>query len=115
MLILHGDRHDLHKLNAPLFVPMMKEAGVRVEYREYPGYGHGFYFGSGDDRSGEGHDDKVVAEVVREVRTFLERGWPADDRPPNAVNHPPWVTPPVHAQGGRGLSHVRKPGGEGHM
>ena len=99
MLILHGDRHDLHKLNAPLFVPMMKEAGVRVEYREYPGYGHGFYFGGGDDRWGKGADDKVVAEVVRDVRAFLEKEIPADDRPPNAGNHQPWVTPPVRAPG----------------
>jgi acetyl esterase/lipase/S-formylglutathione hydrolase FrmB len=99
VLILHGDRHDLHKLNAPLFVPLMKEAEVRVEYREYPGYGHGFYFGGGDDRWGKGADDKVVAEVVREVRAFLEKEIPADDRPPNAANQPHWVTPPVRAPG----------------
>ncbi|MBM4089125.1 MAG: hypothetical protein FJ276_06815, partial [Planctomycetes bacterium] len=99
VLILHGDRHDLHKLNAPLFVPMMKEAGVKVEYREYAGYGHGFYFGGGDDRWGKGADEKVVSEVVREVRAFLEKEIPAADRPPNAVNHPPWVTPPVRAPG----------------
>jgi enterochelin esterase-like enzyme len=99
VLILHGDRHDLHKLNAPLFVPLMKEAGVRVEYREYPGYGHGFYFGGGDDRWGKGADDKVVAEVVREVRAFLAKEIPADDRPPIAADQPPWVTPPVRAPG----------------
>jgi acetyl esterase/lipase len=71
VLILHSDQHDLHKLNAPLFVPLMKQAGVRVEYREYPGYGHGFYFGGGDDRWGKGADEKVVAEVIRDVLAFL--------------------------------------------
>jgi acetyl esterase/lipase len=76
VLILHGDQHDLNKLNAPLFVPMMKEAGVRVEYREYPGYGHGFYFGGGDDKWGKGADEKVVAEVLRDVRVFLQKEMP---------------------------------------
>ncbi len=73
VLILHSDQHDLHKLNKPLFLPLMREAGVKVEYREYPGYGHGFYFGGGDDRWGRGADDQVVVEVVREVRSFLEQ------------------------------------------
>jgi acetyl esterase/lipase len=76
VLILHGDRHDLHKLNKPLFLPLMQQAGVKVEYREYPGYGHGFYFGGGDDRWGKGADDKVVGEVVRDVRAFLDKEMP---------------------------------------
>jgi len=71
VLILHGDQHDLRKLNGPIIVPLMKEAGVRVEYREYPGFGHGFYFGGGDDRWGKGADEKVVADVVRDVLAFL--------------------------------------------
>jgi hypothetical protein len=45
--------------------PLMKEAGVRVEYREYPGYGHGFYFGGGDDRWGKG-------QIKRSLRTLYE-------------------------------------------
>jgi dipeptidyl aminopeptidase/acylaminoacyl peptidase len=72
VLILHGDQHDLHRLNGLIIVPLMKEAGVRVEYREYPGYGHGFYFGGGADRWGKGADERVVAEVVRDVLAFLE-------------------------------------------
>jgi len=50
---------------------------VRVEYREYPGYGHGFYFGGGADRWGKGADERVVADVVRDVRGFLNREMPA--------------------------------------
>ena len=73
VLLLHSNQHDLHKLNAPLFVPLMKEAGVDVEYREYPGYGHGFYLGGGDDRWGKGADDAVVASVVRDTLAFLVR------------------------------------------
>jgi len=80
VLILHGDRHDLRKLNGPIIVPLMKEAGVRVEYREYPGYGHGFYFGGGDDRWGKGADECVVEDVVRDVRRFLDQALPSDDR-----------------------------------
>ena len=71
VLILHGDKHDLRRLNGPIIVPLMKEAGVRVEYREYPSYGHGFYFGGGDDRWGKGADEKVVADVVHDVLAFL--------------------------------------------
>ncbi len=71
VLILHSDQHDLHRLNGPIIVPLMKDAGVRVEYREYPGYGHGFYFGGGHDRWGKGADEKVVADVVRDVLAFL--------------------------------------------
>jgi len=85
VLILHGDRHDLRKLNGPLFVPLMKEAGVRVEYREYPGYGHGFYFGGGGDRWGKGADERVVEDVVRDVRRFLDQAMPPPDRNPHPV------------------------------
>jgi len=77
VLILHSDQHDLRKLNAPLFLPLMREEGVAVEYREYPGYGHGFYFGGGDDRWGKGADEPVVAAVVRDVADFLARAMPA--------------------------------------
>jgi acetyl esterase/lipase len=73
VMILHGDRHDLHKLNKQLFLPLMLEASVRVEYREYPGYGHGFYFGGGDDRWGKGADEAVVEEVVRDVHQFFSQ------------------------------------------
>jgi poly(3-hydroxybutyrate) depolymerase len=97
VLILHSDQHDLHKLNGPLFVPLMKQAGVKAEYREYPGYGHGFYFGGGDDRWGRGADDKVVAEVLRDVRAFLEKEMPAIPSQPKAANRSAWVTPPVRA------------------
>jgi acetyl esterase/lipase len=76
VLILHGDRHDLHKLNKPLFVPLMLEAGVSVEYREYPGYGHGFYFGGGDDRWGKGADETVVEKVVQDTHEFLSQKLP---------------------------------------
>jgi len=59
---------------------LMKEAGVRVEYREFPGYGHGFYLGGGGDRWGKGADERVVEDVVRDVRRFLDEAMPADDR-----------------------------------
>ncbi len=73
VMILHGDKHDLRKLNKPLFLPLMREAGVKVEYHEYPGYGHGFYFGGGDDRWGKGADEAVVDRVVANVDDFLAK------------------------------------------
>jgi hypothetical protein len=47
---------------------------VKTEYLEYAGYGHGFYFGGGDDRWGKGADVEVVEKVVTDVRSFLESG-----------------------------------------
>jgi enterochelin esterase-like enzyme len=90
VLLLHGDQHDLHRLNKPLLLPLMKQAGIEVEYREYPGFGHGFYFGGGDDRWGKGADLAVVEQVVTEVRTFLEK-------PQSTTPSAAWVTPPVMA------------------
>lgn len=75
VLILHSDQHDLRHMNGPLFVPLMREAGVDVEYREYPGYGHGFYLGGGNDRWGKGADAPVVAAIMRDTRAFLDRAY----------------------------------------
>lgn len=73
VMILHSDQHDLAKLNKPLFLPLMQEADVKVEYFEYPGYGHGFYFGGGDDRWGKGADKALVEQVVADVQKFLSK------------------------------------------
>jgi acetyl esterase/lipase len=67
VLIIHSDRHDLVKLNKPMFLPLMREAGVKVDYREYPGYGHGFYWGGGGDRWGKAADPAVVEAVFADV------------------------------------------------
>jgi dipeptidyl aminopeptidase/acylaminoacyl peptidase len=71
ILILHSDQHDLVKLNKPIFLPLMKEAGLDVRYQEYPGYGHGFYFGAGDDRWGKGATKELVEEIISDVDSFL--------------------------------------------
>ncbi len=98
VLILHSDQHDLRKLNAPLFLPLMKQAGVKVDYREYPGYGHGFYLGAGDDRWGKGADEKVVQELMRDVGAFLEREMPPTvPSGAGADAKIDWTLPPVTA------------------
>jgi acetyl esterase/lipase len=73
VLLVHGDMHDLRKLNKPIFLPLMRKAGVKADYLEYAGYGHGFYFGGGDDRWGRGADLAVVEKVVNDVCAFLKR------------------------------------------
>ncbi len=60
-------------LNKSLFLPLMLEAGVRVEYREYPGYGHGFYVGEGDGRWDKGADEAVVEQVIRDTHEFFPK------------------------------------------
>ncbi len=101
VLILHSDQHDLRKLNAPLFLPLMREAGVNVVYREYPGYGHGFYFGGGDDRWGRGADEKVVGELLTDVRAFLEKEMAVPGGRAEAGKASRWLTAPVRAPGVR--------------
>lgn len=76
VLILHSDQHDLVKLNKPLFLPLMKEVGLDVQFREYPGYGHGFYFGAGDDRWGKGATKELVESIVTDVNRFLSEHSP---------------------------------------
>lgn len=73
VLLVHGDMHDLRKQNKPIFLPLMRKAGVKADYLEYAGYGHGFYFGGGDDRWGNGADLAVVEKVVTDVCAFLKR------------------------------------------
>jgi enterochelin esterase-like enzyme len=102
VLTLHGDRHDSHKLNAPLFVPMMKKAGVRVKYCEYPRYGHGFYFGGGDYKWGKSADEKIVGDIVRENGSFLKKEMPSDGvkEKPHADSKSDrslWVSPAMRA------------------
>lgn len=77
VMILHSDQHDLAKLNKPIFLPLMKEAGVDVVYREYPGFGHGFYFGAGDDRWGKGATKELVETIVGDASAFLSKHQPA--------------------------------------
>lgn len=71
VLIIHSDRHDLVRLNKPMILPLMREAGVNVDYREYPGYGHGFYWGGGGDRWGKAADPSVVEAVFADVLKFV--------------------------------------------
>jgi acetyl esterase/lipase len=71
----------------PLFLPLMKQAGIEVEYRESPDYGHGFYFGRGADLA-------VVEQAVTEVRTFLQRTMPSpghSGRLPDLDRHRLWA------------------------
>lgn len=73
VLIVHSDRHDLIKLNKPIMLPLMRETGVSIEYREYPGFGHGFYWGGGGDRWGKAADVAVVESVVADCLQFFTR------------------------------------------
>ncbi|MDF1814120.1 MAG: prolyl oligopeptidase family serine peptidase [Verrucomicrobiales bacterium] len=67
VLVLHSDQHDLIHLNREIFIPMMKQAGVDIQFNLYPGYPHGFYFGTGRA------DLKVVDAVVRDTIKFLQK------------------------------------------
>lgn len=66
ILILHGDVHDLYKLNLQYIVPQLKALEKSIEVSIYPGMKHGFY---------DGNDAPlpIVEKVVSEVDTFMKK------------------------------------------
>lgn len=65
ILILHSDQHALKKLNKEILVPELKAAGVKFEYKEYPGNPHGFYWGVRTTK-------KTVDTFMADVQSFLK-------------------------------------------
>jgi len=74
ILILHSDQHALKKLNKEIFLPELKAAGVQVEYKEYPGNPHGFYWGVRTTK-------KTVDTFMADVHSFLKSRLKTKARP----------------------------------
>ena len=54
VLIAHGDKHAINKINHEIIIPELKAAGKQLTVVAYPGQPHGFYFGEiGDPEAGE--------------------------------------------------------------
>jgi hypothetical protein len=53
VLIVHGDIHPLKIINQEIIVPELKAANKPVEYIEYAGQPHGFWWGAADAAVGE--------------------------------------------------------------
>jgi acetyl esterase/lipase len=68
VLIVHGDIHPLKILNQEIIVPELKAANKSVEYIEYPGQPHGFWWGAGDAAVGQ----KVFDDSVRFLQPTLK-------------------------------------------
>ncbi len=68
VLILHGDIHPLKVINREVVVPELKAAGKSVEYIEYPGQAHGFWWGAQDAAVGQ----KVFEEAMRFLKPTLK-------------------------------------------
>jgi dienelactone hydrolase len=47
VLIVHGDKHPINKINHEIIIPELKKAEKKLEVIAYPGQPHGFYFGRG--------------------------------------------------------------------
>lgn len=67
VLILHGDIHPLKFLNQEIIVPELKAAHKSVEYIEYPGQPHGFWWGASDAVVGQ----QVFDESMRFLKPNL--------------------------------------------
>jgi acetyl esterase/lipase len=68
VLIVHGDIHPLKTINREIIVPELKAASKTVEYIEYPGQAHGFWWGAADGAVGQ----KVFDEAMRFIKPTLK-------------------------------------------
>ena len=68
VLIVHGDIHPLKIINQEIIVPELKAAGKSVEYIEYPGQPHAFWWGSQDGAVGQ----KVFDDAMRFLKPKLK-------------------------------------------
>jgi acetyl esterase/lipase len=64
VLMVHGDIHPLKTLNRDIIVPELKAAGKSVEYIEYAGMPHGFWWGA--------YDGVVGQQVFDDAMRFLK-------------------------------------------
>jgi len=67
VLIVHGDIHPLKTINREIIVPELKAANKPVEYIEYAGQPHAFWWGSQDAAVGE----KVFQDALRFLKPTL--------------------------------------------
>ncbi|HMC11452.1 MAG TPA: prolyl oligopeptidase family serine peptidase, partial [Pirellulaceae bacterium] len=67
VLIVHGDIHPLKIINQEIVVPELKAAGKPVEYIEYAGQPHAFWWGMIDPAVGE----KVFDDAMRFLKPHL--------------------------------------------
>jgi len=67
VLIVHGDIHPLKIINQEIVVPELKAAGKPVEYIEYTGQPHAFWWGMIDPAVGE----KVFDDAMRFLKPHL--------------------------------------------
>jgi acetyl esterase/lipase len=68
VLIVHGDLHPLKIINQEIIVPELKAAGKPVEYIEYAGQPHAFWWGAMDAAVGE----KVFNDSMRFLKPQLK-------------------------------------------
>jgi dipeptidyl aminopeptidase/acylaminoacyl peptidase len=68
VLIMHGDIHPLKIINQEVIVPELKAANKTVEYIEYAGQPHAFWWGSQDAAVGQ----KVFDDAMRFIKPTLK-------------------------------------------
>ncbi len=68
VLIVHGDIHPLKIINQEIIVPELKAANKPVEYIEYAGQPHAFWWGAMDPAVGE----KVFNDAMRFLKPNLQ-------------------------------------------
>jgi len=69
VLIVHGDIHPLKIINQEIIVPELKAAGKSVEYIEYPGQPHGFWWGTADGAIGQNVFDDAMRFMKPSLKT----------------------------------------------
>ncbi|MDQ3622332.1 MAG: dienelactone hydrolase family protein [Verrucomicrobiota bacterium] len=74
VLIAHGDKHPINKINHEIVIPEMHAAKKPLEVIHYPGQPHGFYYGrNGDPEAGQ--------KFFNDAQAFFKRHLPTRPTP----------------------------------
>ena len=72
VLILQGNRTGLYQTNFEILIPEMKRLGKKIEYIEFPGLSHGFYWGTRKTGATLGTVETVVAEADAFIQNAIK-------------------------------------------
>jgi dipeptidyl aminopeptidase/acylaminoacyl peptidase len=98
VLIVHGDVHPLKIINQEIIVPELKAANKPVEYIEYAGQPHAFWWGAMDAAVGE----RVFNDSMRFLKPNLKTQPVAIDE--SLIKRVPVGRERAEAEGGKGKS-----------
>lgn len=77
VLIVHGDKHPINKINHEIVIPELKKAEKKVEVILYPGQPHGFYHG----QVTRNRSPEAVLKCFADCHAFFKKHVPTQPTP----------------------------------